>query len=79
MAPISQWLAISDNDGRALESGRRIAPYALLLLFVPMFCCDRQCEVLWLCVGLSAVAAVSLYLVLAIGRELRLHGERLTF
>ena len=79
MARISRWLAISDNGRRALESGRRAAPHALLLLFVPMFCCDSQCEVLWLCVGLSVVVAASLYVLLAIGRELRLLGERLTF
>ena len=79
MAPISQWLAISDKDGCALKSGRRVAPYTLLWLFVPVFCCDSQCEVLWLCVGFSVVAATSLYVLLAISRELRLLGERLTF
>ena len=79
MARISRWLAISDNGRRALQSGRCAAPYALLLSLAPLFCCDSQCEVTWLCIGLSVVAAASLYVLLGIGSELRLLGERLTF
>ena len=79
MARIESQAPVLANYERALESGRRAAPYALLLLFVPMFCCDSQCEVLWLCSGLIVVAATSLHLLPGIGRELRLLGERLTF
>ena len=79
MARIRRWLPVFASDKRALASGHAVAPYALLLLLVPTICCDSQCETPWFCVGYSVVAAASLYVLLGIGRELRLLDERLTF
>ena len=80
MVRIKSQLPVLVNGERALASGHPIAPYpSLLLLFAPVLCCDNQCRVPWLCIGLNVVAAAGLYVLLAISRELRLLGERLTF
>ena len=79
MAGISRWLPILAPSERALAVGRPVAPYAPLLLFGPVFCCDSQCRVLWLCGGLSVAVATCLYVLLGLVHELRLLGERLTF
>ena len=80
MARIEPSWLFSESGERALPSGYSMAPHgSLLLLIVPALCCDNQCEIRWLCVALSVVAAASLYVLLGLIRELRLLGERLTF
>ena len=73
-----RWL-FSRNGRRTLASGRSLAPFAWLLVLAPVICCDGQCEIRWLCAGLSVVAAAGLYVLLGVIRELHLLGERLVF
>lgn len=80
MARIRTGLLIMPNAKRTLSSGNHIASYgSLLLLLVPVLCCDSQCRCLWFCVGLGIVAAGGLYVLLGLVRELKLLGVRLTF
>ena len=80
MARIRTGSPIMPKAKRKLSSGNNIAPYAsLLLLLVPVLCCDSQCRCLWFCVGLGIVAAGSLCVLLGLVRELKLLGVRLTF
>ena len=80
MARIKTGFPIMSKAKRTLSSGNDIAPYgSLLLLFVPMLCCDSQCRCLWFCVGRGVVAAASLYVLLGLVRQLKLLSVRPTF
>ncbi len=80
MARIRTGSPLMPKTKRTLSSGNDIAPYAsLLLLIVPVLCCDGQCRCLWVCVGLGVVAAASLYVLLRLVRQLKLLSVRLTF